>query len=107
MKLCKVTAIIREERSAAVERRLRQVGVPGVSCTQVRGYGEYADYYCDDLQVTHARFEIFVPQQQVQTIVEAVMEEARTGTSGDGIIAVLPVEHLYHVRDGTDLAAGD
>ncbi len=102
MEFRKVTAIIRLDRAEQVERKLKSIGVPGMSCTHVNGYGEYADFYSSDWKVKHARVEIFVKATQVKEIVDAILEEAGTGTSGDGIIAVLPVEHLYHIRCGHD-----
>ena len=104
MEFRKITAIIRLDRAERVEQRLRSLGVPGMSCTHVKGYGEYADFYSSGWKVKHARVELFVKAEQVQEIVDAIMEEAGTGTSGDGIIAVLPVEHLYHIRTGEDAA---
>ncbi len=100
MKFSKITAIIRLDRAEQVEGKLKSIGVPGMSCTHVNGYGEYADFYSSDWKVKHARVEIFVRADQVQEIVNAILEAAGTGTSGDGIIAVLPVEHLYHIRSG-------
>ena len=108
MEFRKVTAIIRLDRAEQVEHRLKSIGVPGMSCTHVKGYGEYADFYSSDWKVEHARVEIFIKATQVKEIVDAILEEAGTGTSGDGIIAVLPVEHLYHIRTGEDaIATGD
>jgi len=104
MGLRKITAIIRLDRAGRIENKLKRVGIPGMSCTHVKGYGEYADYYCSDWQVTHARIEIFVADSKVREITDIIMEEARTGVAGDGIVAVLPVEHLYHIRTGEDVA---
>lgn len=104
MKFRKITAIVRLERAELIEQRLKAISVPGVSCSHVRGYGEYADFYSSDWQVTHARFEIFAAAARAQEIVDAILEEARTGVSGDGIVAVLPVEHLYHIRSGEESA---
>ncbi len=102
MKFRKITAIIRLDRAEQVEHKLKAIGVPGMSCTHVKGYGEYADFYSSDWKVEHARVEIFVKATQVKEIVGVILEEACTGTPGDGIIAVLPVEHLYHIRSGGD-----
>ena len=100
MEFRKITAIVRLERTEPVKKRLKSIHVPGVSCTEVNGYGEYADYYSPDWQVTHARFEIFVEASRCEEIVEAIMAEARTGVTGDGIVAVLPVAQLYRIRSG-------
>jgi len=102
MEFRKITAIIRLDRAEQVEHKLKTIGVPGMSCTHVKGYGEYADFYSSDWKVEHARVELFVKATQVKEIVDAILEEAGTGTAGDGIIAVLPVEHLYHIRSGDD-----
>ncbi|MEA2081027.1 MAG: P-II family nitrogen regulator [Pseudomonadota bacterium] len=81
-----------------VEQALRKLGIPGMSCSHVKGYGEYADFYCSDWLVTHGRIEIFTLASDVQCIVDTIMDTAHSGSKGDGIIAVLPVEHLYHIR---------
>ncbi len=107
MGLKKITAIIRLDRADRVEERLKAAGVPGMSCTHVRGYGEYADFYSSDWQVIHARVEIFVDEAKAREIVDIFLEEAHTGVAGDGIVAVLPVEHLYHIRTGRDAALGE
>jgi len=77
----KVNAIIRSDALEKVEQRLHELGVPGISVTRVKGYGEYKNFYTNDWITTHARVEIFT-----------------SGTSGDGIVAVLPVEKVYKIR---------
>lgn len=98
MGFCKVTAIIRPERLESVERALKAQCVPGVSVSKVKGYGEYADFYSSDWMCTHARVEAFVAQRQAEQVAEAIMDAACTGVIGDGIVAVLPVESMYHIR---------
>ncbi len=107
MEFRKIVAIIRLDRAEQVEHKLKTIGVPGMSCTHVKGYGEYADFYSSDRKVEHARVEIYTQITQVKEIVDVILEEAGTGTSGDGIIAVLPVEHFYHIRSGTDATQTD
>jgi len=94
----KVNAIFRPDRLQAVENRLRSLGVPGLSVTKVRGYGEYANFYQQDWLCTHVRIEVFTSRLKAEEIAEAIMEEAHTGIEGDGIVAVLPVESVYHIR---------
>ncbi|MCO6414508.1 MAG: P-II family nitrogen regulator [Thiogranum sp.] len=98
----KITAIIRIGKAEQVEQTLKSIGVPGMSCTHVKGYGEYANFYSSDWQVEHARVEIFVRASQADEVARTIMEAARTGVSGDGIVAVLPVEHLYHIKTGEE-----
>ena len=47
---------------------------------------------------SYARIEIFTSVQKVDAIAEAIMDAAHVGLSGDGIVAVLPVEKLYRIR---------
>lgn len=94
----KVTAIFRLERLANVEKALRDIPVGGVSVTRVKGYGEYVDLYARDWMTEHARIEIFTHASQVQRIVEAISAAASTGTRGDGIVSVLPVESVFRIR---------
>ncbi len=98
MKFRKVTAIIRPERLEAVEECLKKLNVPGVSVTKVKGFGEYANFYNSDWLCQSVRIEIFIGVKQADEIAQTIMEVAHTGVEGDGIIAVIPVETIYHIR---------
>lgn len=93
-----VIAIIRPDYLEKVEKALETLGVPGVSVTKVKGYGEYANFYTPDWMVTHARVEVFIGQHRAEEVARAIMDAAHTGMEGDGIVAVLPVESVYHIR---------
>ena len=94
----KVTAIFRPGRLEAVEDRLRGLGVSGVSVTKVKGFGEYANFFKADWLCTHVRVEVFTSALKANKIAEAIIEAAHTGIEGDGIVAILPVESVYHIR---------
>lgn len=94
----KVTAIIRVERVERVEAGLRAIHVRGVSVSPVKGYGEYADLFARDWMAQHVRFEIFTSVERADGVVAAVLEAASSGTRGDGIVCVLPVEQVWRVR---------
>lgn len=98
MNFRKVTAIFRSDRLKAVEDRLRGLAVPGISVTRVKGFGEYANFYTSDWLCTHVRIEVFIIKSKADEIAEAIIETAHTGVEGDGIVAVLPVESVYHIR---------
>ncbi|MDE3150692.1 MAG: P-II family nitrogen regulator [Gemmatimonadota bacterium] len=100
MTWCKVTAIVRGLALERVEQQLEQLGVPGVTVTQVRGFGEYRDFFRHDWTVGHARLELYVPQGDADRYVAAILEAARTGEPGDGIVTVAPVESVIRIRDG-------
>jgi len=98
MEFRKVTAIIRPDSLEKVEKALQVLSVPGVSVTKVKGYGEYANFYTPDWMLTHARVEVFLGQHRAEEVARAIMDAAHSGMEGDGIVAVLPVETVYHIR---------
>lgn len=98
MEFRKVTAIIQPHTLEKVERALRAVNVPGVSVTKVKGFGEYADFFTSDLMVTHVRVEVFIGRDRADDVARTIMDAAHTGMEGDGIVAILPVETVYHIR---------
>ncbi|HEC12732.1 MAG TPA: P-II family nitrogen regulator [Acidiferrobacteraceae bacterium] len=98
MEFRKITAIIRQEMLEAVETRLQEMGVSGVTVSQVKGYGEYANFYTRDWLVKHVRIETFIGRARADEIVEGIMEAAHGSIPGDGIVAVQPVEKVYRIR---------
>lgn len=98
MEFRKVTAIVRPDKLEAVESALQALGVPGLSVSKVKGYGEYANFYTPDWTCTHVRVEVFIGQQRADGVAQAIMDAAHSGIVGDGIVAVLPVESVYHIR---------
>lgn len=98
MKFRKVTAIIRPERLEKVEECLRKLNVPGISVTKVKGFGEHINFFKPDWLCQHVRVEIFISIRQADEVAAAIMEAAHTGREGDGIVVVLPVESVYHIR---------
>ena len=96
MNFRKVIAIFRSSRLETVEDRLRSLRVQGLSVTKVKGFGEYTDFYESDWLCTHVRIEIFTSKPKADEIAKAIMEAAHTGIKGDGIVAIMPVESVYH-----------
>ncbi|HED39392.1 MAG TPA: P-II family nitrogen regulator [Chromatiales bacterium] len=94
----KVTAIFRIELLDKVEKKLQELGVRGLSISKVKGYGEYIDFYAKDWMTNHARVELFIEESEAETIAQAIMDAASLDMEGDGIVAILPVEKLYHIR---------
>ncbi|HEX8726440.1 MAG TPA: P-II family nitrogen regulator [Gemmatimonadaceae bacterium] len=107
MSWCKITAIVRRFGLEQVERRLEALGVPGITVTEVHGFGEYKDLFRHDWTVTHARLEIFTPRKDADRFVHAILEAASTGEAGDGIVALVPVESVIRIRDGSPARARD
>ena len=98
MDFCKVMAIIRPEKLEAVEGALKALNVPGISVSKVKGFGEYANFYTSDWLCTHTRIEIFTEQERGEEIATAIMEAAHTGVEGDGMVAIMPVQSVFHIR---------
>jgi nitrogen regulatory protein P-II 1 len=94
----KVTAIIQFGVLEKVEKALQSANVPGVSVTKVKGFGEYANFYKSDRMTTHVRIEIFVGNSQADDIARTIINAAHTGVKGDGIVAILPVSDVFHIR---------
>ncbi len=94
----KVTAIVRIDQLERVENALRDARVNGLSVTRVKGYGEYTDFFRGDWLSDYARIDIFTAAERAQQIVDAILAAASTGTAGDGIVSVLPVERVWRIR---------
>lgn len=97
---CKITAIVRRMVLETVEQQLQALGVPGITVSHVKGYGEYKDFYARDWSITHARIEIFTGRDDAERIVDTILAVAASGEPGDGIIAILPVDAVYRIRTG-------
>lgn len=98
MEYSKIVAIIRTVKLEEVEKRLQEIGISGISVSQVKGYGEYQNFFSRDWMVSHARIEIFCYESRVDEIVQAIMGTAHSGSPGDGIVAVIPVKQVFRIR---------
>jgi nitrogen regulatory protein P-II 1 len=102
-----VTAIIKPFKLDEVREALAEVGVSGLTVTEVKGFGRQkghtelyrgAEYVVDFLP--KIRVEVVLPDDQVEAAIEAVVKAARTGKIGDGKIFVSPVEQAIRIRTG-------
>ncbi|GAB1514649.1 MAG: P-II family nitrogen regulator [Actinophytocola sp.] len=102
-----VTAIIKPFTLDDVKAALEQVGVLGMTVSEVQGYGRQkghtevyrgAEYSVDF--VPKVRVEVLVDDTLGDKVVEAVVEAARTGKIGDGKVWVTPVDTVVRVRTG-------
>lgn len=100
MNFKKISAIVRSHQLEAIEKRLQALRVPGISVTPMKGFGEYANFFRNDWLSREVKIEIFVCEEDVDPIVEAIVETTQTGTSGDGVVAVLPVDDVIRIRTG-------
>jgi nitrogen regulatory protein P-II 1 len=103
----KIEAIIKPFKLDDVVDALSEVGVEGVSVTEIRGFGRQkgrteiykgAEYVVDFLP--KIKLEIIVPAGLVDSAIEAIRKSAFTGKIGDGKIFVIPVEQAVRIRTG-------
>ncbi len=81
---------------------MKQMLVNGFSVSQVKGYGEYHNFFTHDWQVRSVRIEIFADATRAEEIARAIMEAAHTGGKGDGIVVMMPVEKIFRIRTKTE-----
>lgn len=102
-----VAAIIKPFRLDDVRMALSDIGVKGLTVYEVKGFGRQkghtelyrgAEYVVD--YIPKVKIEIAIEDDQVDAVVEAIIEAARTGKIGDGKIFVTPVENVIRVRTG-------
>jgi nitrogen regulatory protein P-II 1 len=103
----KVEAVIKPFKLDEVKEALHEVGVSGITVTEAKGFGRQkghtelyrgAEYVVDFLP--KVRLEIVVDDDQVERVVEAIANAARTGRIGDGKIFVSAIESAVRIRTG-------
>lgn len=104
MNVAKITAIIRSFKLDQVERCLQDIGVKGVSVSRVKGYGEHKNFFRRDWMEAYVRIEIFCCVTRTEEIVQAIINTAHSGFSGDGIIAITPVEKIFRIQTKSEAA---
>ncbi len=102
-----ITAIIKPFKLDDVREALSEVGVNGITVTEVKGFGRQkghtelyrgAEYVVDFLP--KIKLEIAVVDDQVERVIEAITDAANTGKIGDGKIFVAPLEQVIRIRTG-------
>jgi nitrogen regulatory protein P-II 2 len=102
-----VVAIIKPFKLDEVRQGLTEIGVHGMTVTEVKGYGRQkghteiyrgAEYVVNFLP--KLRIEIAVPSDIAERAVQVITAKARTGQIGDGKIFVTPIDHALRIRTG-------
>ncbi len=100
-----VVAIIKPFKLDDVREALHEAGIDGMTVTEAKGFGrqkghteiyrgaEYAIEFLPKL-----RLEVAIPEEKVESAVEAIGSAARTGKIGDGKIFVMPLENAIRIR---------
>jgi nitrogen regulatory protein P-II 1 len=103
----KIEVIVRPFKVDEVKDRLNELGIKGMTVTDVKGYGRQrghteiyrgAEYQVDF--VPKAKIEVIVHDRMMDQAVAATQEAARTGKIGDGKIFISPVEEAIRIRTG-------
>lgn len=103
----RVEAVIKPHMLDAVKDRLRQIGISGMTVTEVRGFGRTGgktevyrgSAYVVDF-VPKVKLDVVVRDNQTADVVEAIAATAKTGKIGDGKIFVTPVDEVIRIRTG-------
>jgi nitrogen regulatory protein P-II 1 len=103
----KIEAVIRHYKLEDVKNGLTEVGIQGMTVTEVRGFGRQrghkevyrgAEYTVDFLP--KVKLELVVSDDDAQKAIEKITEVARTGNIGDGKIFVTPLTEVIRIRTG-------
>ena len=109
----KIEAIFKPFKLDEVREALSEIGVSGLTVTEVKGFGRQkghtelyrgAEYVVDFLP--KVKVDVVVPDNQLENAIDAIVKAARTGKIGDGKIFVSSVDQVIRIRTGeTDEAA--
>ncbi|UCD56009.1 MAG: P-II family nitrogen regulator [Candidatus Hydrogenedentota bacterium] len=103
----KVEAIIKPFKLEEVKKALDDIGIKGLTVTEVKGFGRQkghkelyrgAEYEIEFLP--KVKLEVVVPDSELEQVIEAIVSSARTGRLGDGKIFVTPMEEIMRIRTG-------
>lgn len=101
----KIEAIIKPFKMEDVKDALSEIGVEGMTVSEVKGFGRQkghteiyrgSEYTVDFLP--KVKFEVVVTDDRVQRAVDAIVQSAKTGKIGDGKVFVMPIEDAIRIR---------
>ncbi|GAB7141301.1 P-II family nitrogen regulator [Deferribacterales bacterium RsTz2092] len=103
----KIEAIIKPFQLDDVKEKLTEMGITGITVTEVKGFGRQLGHselyrggeYVIDF-IPKLKIEVVLPDDVVEQAAEAIMLSARTGRIGDGKIFILPIETAIRIRTG-------
>ena len=102
-----IKAIVRPNKVDDIKDALGKINISGMTVTEVRGHGRQkghtAIYRGKEYNVSllpKMEIEVVVPDDLVDSAIQAIIGAARTGEIGDGRVFVIPVQHGYNIRTG-------
>ena len=103
----KIEAIIKPFKLDEIKKALHELGVNGMTVTEVKGFGRqkgHIEFYrgaeYDINFVPKLKIEVVLPDEMADKVVSAIQEKAKTGEIGDGKIFVCPIEDIIRIRTG-------
>lgn len=105
----KIEAIIKPFKLDDVREALQEIGITGMTSTEVKGFGRQkghtelyrgAEYVIDFLP--KVKLDIVIAEADVDRCVEAIIQAAKTGKIGDGKIFISPIERIVRIRTGEE-----
>ncbi|MDQ3002206.1 MAG: P-II family nitrogen regulator [Fibrobacterota bacterium] len=102
-----IVAYIKPFKLDEVKAAVQEIGVTGMSVTEVKGFGRQkghtelyrgSEYHTDF--IPKVKLEMVIPDELVERVIAAISEKGRTGKIGDGKIFVLPVDSALRIRTG-------
>ena len=105
----KVEAIIKPFKLEDVKEALGNIGITGMTVSEVKGYGRQqghselyrgAEYIVDFLP--KVKIELVISEDDVSSVIDTIIEAAKTGKIGDGKIFVSPIEKIVRIRTGEE-----
>lgn len=105
--MIKVEAIIKPQKWEEVQKALQEVGVEGLTISEVRGHGRQKGHtemyrgveYRVDL-IPKIKIETVIREDKLEKVLETISAAAKTGQVGDGKVFVLPVQDVLRIRTG-------
>ncbi len=103
----KIEAIIKPYKLDEVKEALTEIGVQGMTITEVKGFGRQKGqievYRGAEYEVTFlpkVKVEVVVSEDMAESVIKKIIATANTGSIGDGKIFVIPIEEAYRIRTG-------
>jgi len=103
----KIEAVIQPFKTDEVKEALKAIGIDGMTITEVRGHGRQKGHkevyrgqeYTVDL-LPKVKFELVIPNNRAEEVIETLTRAARTGQIGDGKIFVFDIVEAVRIRNG-------
>ena len=93
----KIEAIVRKDKFQEIYKVLEKSGIGGMTVIEAQGFGHHRNGLKEKVKI-----EIYADEFQVDKIVDMIRRAAKTGSTGDGKIATLPLQNIYRIRTGED-----